>query len=605
MVVVKTEGAVSQNEICHVEAGGSVRLMAEVIKVIGDEAYIQVFDSTRGLRVGAPVEFAGHMLEATLAYRFGESAYSALAWWDAPTPYADYYRDMPGWWGHSEAMRRRLTQLWRDRDPSVVQLDWRAIVAGNDKDRPDEAIVLEDRVERVSEMQAAFAARTALGARSYVLYGVRYRNENTSYFKRMKDRLGSASAEDIDQYLVDDGTAHNSMAHNDIRQRGRLIDEGDKFGYNYEMRASTTSAFVMASHSGRRYEVAAQVELASSSIQRHGRYEKEIYPGKLSYGPSRKFEFAVGSVKLAGRYSFSPRHIVTLAGDIGTSAPRYGSIFLSPDYSNRAIRAPKVEKLISGEAGYTFVAGSLRLELAGYITRASDQTAIYRYYDDIQSAYSEMVLSGVDKSYMGLEFGGRWDITAKFSLNVAAAIGRYVYASYPKVELFEDRTLELYSNLNVKSAPDTTFLKNYHLGGSPEMALSAEFSYNNRGWLISLTGNVMGGRYVEPNPLRRMARVYEETKTRHNLNLMVDQLDPAFTFDLFVMKSFMMTDRVRLTLMLTVDNLLNDRNIKYNGYEPMRIHETEESNRVYYTTHASRYLYSYGRSWYASAIFRF
>ena len=78
MVVVKTDGAVSQNEICHVEADGGVRLMAEVIKVIGDEAYIQVFDSTRGLRVGAPVEFAGHMLEVTLAPGMLSRSYDGL-----------------------------------------------------------------------------------------------------------------------------------------------------------------------------------------------------------------------------------------------------------------------------------------------------------------------------------------------------------------------------------------------------------------------------------------------------------------------------------------------------------------------------------------------
>jgi V/A-type H+-transporting ATPase subunit A len=78
MVVVKTEGAVSQNEICYVEAAGGVRLMAEVIKVTGDEAYIQVFDSTRGLAVGAEVEFAGHMLEVTLAPGILSRSYDGL-----------------------------------------------------------------------------------------------------------------------------------------------------------------------------------------------------------------------------------------------------------------------------------------------------------------------------------------------------------------------------------------------------------------------------------------------------------------------------------------------------------------------------------------------
>lgn len=66
IVIVKVDGAVGQNEICYVYTGDT-RMMAEVIKVIGDDAYVQVFDSTRGLKIGDRVEFEGHMLEATLA----------------------------------------------------------------------------------------------------------------------------------------------------------------------------------------------------------------------------------------------------------------------------------------------------------------------------------------------------------------------------------------------------------------------------------------------------------------------------------------------------------------------------------------------------------
>ena len=66
IVIAKVDGAVGQNEICHVYCGDT-RMMAEVIKVIGDEAYVQVYDSTRGLKIGDKVEFEGHMLEATLA----------------------------------------------------------------------------------------------------------------------------------------------------------------------------------------------------------------------------------------------------------------------------------------------------------------------------------------------------------------------------------------------------------------------------------------------------------------------------------------------------------------------------------------------------------
>ncbi len=65
IVVVKADGPVGQNEICSVYLG-DIRMMAEVIKVIGENAYVQVYDSTRGLKVGDRVEFEGHMLEATL-----------------------------------------------------------------------------------------------------------------------------------------------------------------------------------------------------------------------------------------------------------------------------------------------------------------------------------------------------------------------------------------------------------------------------------------------------------------------------------------------------------------------------------------------------------
>ncbi len=66
IVIVKADGPVGQNEICHVWTGDT-KMMAEVIKVIGDSAYVQVFDSTRGLKIGDRVEFEGHMLEVTLA----------------------------------------------------------------------------------------------------------------------------------------------------------------------------------------------------------------------------------------------------------------------------------------------------------------------------------------------------------------------------------------------------------------------------------------------------------------------------------------------------------------------------------------------------------
>jgi Archaeal/vacuolar-type H+-ATPase subunit A len=65
LVTLGVDGPVSQNEICYISVGG-VKLMAEVIKVIGADAFVQVFESTRGMKVGDEAEFVGHMLEVTL-----------------------------------------------------------------------------------------------------------------------------------------------------------------------------------------------------------------------------------------------------------------------------------------------------------------------------------------------------------------------------------------------------------------------------------------------------------------------------------------------------------------------------------------------------------
>ena len=77
LVMVKVDGPVAQNEICYIDLDG-VKLMAEVIKITGDTAYVQVFESTRGLRTGCDVEFEGQMLEATLGPGLLSSNYDGL-----------------------------------------------------------------------------------------------------------------------------------------------------------------------------------------------------------------------------------------------------------------------------------------------------------------------------------------------------------------------------------------------------------------------------------------------------------------------------------------------------------------------------------------------
>ena len=77
LVTVRFQGDVAQNEICYIDLGGT-KMMAEVIKVTGKDAFVQVYESTRGLRQGDKVEFEGHMLEVQLGPGLLSSSHDAL-----------------------------------------------------------------------------------------------------------------------------------------------------------------------------------------------------------------------------------------------------------------------------------------------------------------------------------------------------------------------------------------------------------------------------------------------------------------------------------------------------------------------------------------------
>ena len=77
LVTVEIDGPVAENELCHINLGGT-DLLAEVIKVNGDKASVQVFESTRGLKNGDTVKFLGKMLEATLGPGLLGSVYDGL-----------------------------------------------------------------------------------------------------------------------------------------------------------------------------------------------------------------------------------------------------------------------------------------------------------------------------------------------------------------------------------------------------------------------------------------------------------------------------------------------------------------------------------------------
>lgn len=65
MVTTEFDGDIMQNEVGYVLSHGK-RLKAEVIKISGNKAFLQVFEHTKGIKVGDAVEFSGQMLSVKL-----------------------------------------------------------------------------------------------------------------------------------------------------------------------------------------------------------------------------------------------------------------------------------------------------------------------------------------------------------------------------------------------------------------------------------------------------------------------------------------------------------------------------------------------------------
>ncbi len=77
MVTARFEHEVRMNEVAYVATGG-VRLKAEVIRVRGSECDMQVFEDTRGIRVGDAVDFSKELLAVELGPGLLSMVYDGL-----------------------------------------------------------------------------------------------------------------------------------------------------------------------------------------------------------------------------------------------------------------------------------------------------------------------------------------------------------------------------------------------------------------------------------------------------------------------------------------------------------------------------------------------
>ena len=407
----------------------------------------------------------------TLAAEAGVAKYSMLDWYDARTPMPDNYRYLPSYTGD-----RETEQAWLARDPRYTQIDWDELIRQNRMAGGHAVYALEDRVERLCNLAFDASFATEADARLTLRYGVSLRRENTRSYKQMRDLLGAGYVTDIDRFLIDDDT-YGNLLQNDLRHPGRTVREGDRFGYDYALTLRGAALRLQADYRSDRFRADLSVVLGSDAVSRRGYYEKELFPGGQSYGPSRVMRFTPYTLKAAAGWAFSPRRYIEIAAAAAARTPRAGDLFFQPLYNNRTVDNPVPERIYAAELNCRLTGPVVDFQAAFFAAMTLDGIETRTYYDDMASVYCDMAVTGVGRMSCGAEAAADIRLSYRWLLSLAASAGRYEYIRDPRVTVLSDVD---------NSAVDVQAVSRMggcETGGAPQLTALAEIAwFGPKGW---------------------------------------------------------------------------------------------------------------------------
>ena len=492
-------------------------------------------------------------------------------------------------------------QAWLARDPRYTQIDWDELIRQNRMAGGHAVYALEDRVERLCNLAFDASFATEADARLTLRYGVSLRRENTRSYKQMRDLLGAGYVTDIDRFLIDDDT-YSNLLQNDLRHPGRTVREGDRFGYDYALTLRGAALRLQADYRSDRFRADLSVVLGSDAVSRRGYYEKELFPGGQSYGPSRVMRFTPYTLKVAAGWAFTPRRYIEIAAAAAARTPRAGDLFFQPLYNNRTVDNPVPERIYAAELNCRLTGPVVDFQAAFFAAMTLDGIETRTYYDDMASVYCDMAVTGVGRMSCGAEAAADIRLSYRWLLSLAASAGRYEYIRDPRVTVLSDVD---------NSAVDVQAVSRMggcETGGAPQLTALAEIAwFGPKGWGCRASAGYAGRRYVEPMPLRRTDRIAGQggiTREFFDAFTRQERLPDAFTLDAALFKSFRF-ERSRLTASLMLRNLTGEADTVYGGYESLRVRRIRPGDDTLYAPHASRCTYAWPRSFYLTISYRF
>ena len=556
-------------------------------------------------------------LETSIGYQFGEMGNSRLDYAGGANPSPAYYQDLPSYFlADDDGPDYEGAYIAQENFINNGQINWNRIydanLTNNQANLNAAYVLYEDRVDD-AQLTINSAYNLEINENIKVTASANYRNLVSDNFAEISDMLGGYSYSNIDSF---DYLDYNLLSPNSI------VSEGDKFKYHYKMNAEEMSLFSMINFSFNKLEFYVAGDITNTSYQRDGIFENEANAGNSS-GKGDEISFDGYGVKAGITYKFSGKHILDFNSAYLQKAPSIRNTFTNSRVNHNVVGSDinglindspiREEKIMSFDANYIFRTPIFTGRLTGFYSEVKDANEISFYYADglvgfeDDSEFIQEILQGIDKKYLGVEFGVEVQIIPTVKLKGAASIGQYTYDNNPYLYLGAD-------NNTVAVGPSN--LENYKIAGGPQKAYSVGFEYRDPDyWFIGITSNFFTNTYVDVSPLTRTQNFYlaqdglpfndyDISIARHLLKQ--EKFDDYMVVNMIGGKSWKIDDYY-VGFFASINNIL-DQKYRTGGFEQGRnanyqqlLQDTNKPKRVF----GPKYWYGRGTNYFLNLYFRF
>jgi len=412
--------------------------------------------------------------------------------------------------------------------------------------------------------------RKVLSTNSVLNAGINLSSNKGMHYQTMEDLLGASIFHNRNNYVIGTYAENSAEVEYDLNNPNRLIREGDRFGYDYNILLNKANAWAGYSVDVKGTHLFVNGRIGGTTMQRDGKMRNGLAADN-SYGKSGTAKFLDGGGKMGAHIYLGRGNTVFLGAGYEWKAPTARTSFAAPQINNDFAMNLKLEKNLSAEFGYQLQSSWLHANLSGYYTRLTDITEYSMAYSDIQNSFSYISLTGINKEYYGAELGLNFKVTSWLDIKALGTISEAKYinnanVSYMLSDGSPDKNGSLYHQ-------DICVNKGMREGGTPLTAASLDLAYHKSGWFIDLIGNYYDRIYLYYSPVTRYYNDFPDPDNDgiRDLSSLPEQAKGkgGFMLDFNVGRSIYLR-KGSLSINLMLNNILNNTKICTGGMEQNR-----------------------------------